>query len=407
MDKQEITYLFNRYLNNNCTKEELQQLLKHFNITQHEDLLRELVIKQLGKSYEEGFEEQLAVKNAFSKTDNFLLKQLAINKIKESKWKRYKYASIAASVIFILIGISYYYITEPALEKHKKEIVKSNQAPGKSQATLTLANGQTIKLDDKLAGEIVEQSDIKVYKQQDGQLVYQVNNKSSGERAGKQIVAFNTIRTPKGGQYQVVLPDGSKVWLNAASSLRFPVSFTGEERIVELTGEAYFDISKNMKKPFLVKTAEQLVRVLGTQFNINNYEDAGGVKTTLVEGKIAVSINNTKDGLAGQRILKPGQQALVKHSIEVKQANMEEALAWRNGWFVFNDAYLKDILKQLTRWYAVEVDWESVPHLRYNGAIPRNVNLSKALEMLEKTSTTSFKLTEGKITCKETSMERN
>lgn len=401
MEKQKITFLFYRYLNNNCTKEELQQLLTYFKIADHEGALRDLILKQLEETCEEGFEDRPAVIDAFKQTDRFLEKRLAVDKIKKWEWNRY--TSVAALMAVVLvIAISYY----NASKTGKKDSIKSvdiDKAPGKNRATLTLSNGHAIELNDNLTGEIAEESNIKVYKQQDGQIVYQVYENKKEETAVKQALAFNTINTPQGGQYQVVLPDGSKVWLNAASSLRFPVKFIGNERLVELSGEGYFDISQDMKKPFLVKTGDQLVQVLGTQFNINNYHDADGIRTTLVEGKVMVSVNVGKDTEAKQRVLEPGQQSLVQQtlkSIQVKEVDMESTLAWKNGWFIFNDTDLKDILKQLARWYVIEVDWQHVPSLRYNGAIPRNVNLSKALEMLERTSTVSFKLTEGKITCK-------
>jgi transmembrane sensor len=208
-------------------------------------------------------------------------------------------------------------------------------------------------------------------------------------------VQYNVLTTPKGGQYQVLLPDGTAVLLNAASSLRFPTAFTGREREVELKGEAYFDVSKNAAKPFRVKLpsaagAERTVDVLGTSFNIMAYPDEPFIKTTLVTGAVKVSSDNAS------ALLSPGQQALMdRKDIKVEKANIEEAIAWKNNEFYFNNTSIYSIMRQISRWYNVEVSYKDSLNVFLNGNIRKNVNASKVFSMLELTGEVRFR-TEGK-----------
>jgi ferric-dicitrate binding protein FerR (iron transport regulator) len=257
-------------------------------------------------------------------------------------------------------------------------------APGGNRATLTLADGSVILLDDAMMGKIAEQEGMKVTKAEDGLLTYTFIPSEKGVATAAQ---FNTISTPKGGQYQIVLADGTKVWLNAASSLTFPTSFTGNERSVELSGEGYFEVNtvrgldvKNI--PFIVKTADQEVTVLGTHFNINSYADEASTITTLMEGSIQVSQLST----SSSKLLKPGQQSVVtlNKGINVSTVNSSSAMAWKNGLFQFEGSDIKNVMRQFSRWYDVEVEFESrVPDIKLWGEVYRNVNASQALEILE------------------------
>jgi hypothetical protein len=258
--------------------------------------------------------------------------------------------------------------------------------PGGNKAVLTLANGATIALDGASNGLLAQQGSINIQKLVNGQLAYSQDTKQGGNNGA---AFYNTITTPRGGQYQATLTDGTKVWLNAASSIRFPVGFAENERSVEITGEVYFEVAKNAGKPFRVQTATSVVEVLGTHFNVNAYNDEQVVKTTLVEGKVRV--NTTGSSV----YLKPGQQSSVLQSGKIKvetNADVEEARAWKNGSFQFKSADLKTILRQIARWYDVDIIYKGDVNLHFTGQLTRNINASKVFEQLELTGEVHFKI---------------
>lgn len=312
--------------------------------------------------------------------------------VQRSWFNIYKLAS-AAIIIAVLSSGLYYYINRPAEEPSlvmKEEPVLNDAVPGANIAVLTLADGSQISLDDANNGEIAFEAGIHIRKTAEGRLVYEAMPALTGSEHQN---LFNTISTPRGGQYQINLPDGSKVWLNAASSLKYPVAFNGNERLVELKGEAYFDIAHDRAKPFRVKSGTQVVEVFGTEFNINSYENEPVIKTTLLRGSVKVFqvLNNSS------AFLKPGQQSNTSSSglLTLSQADVSQVIAWKNGHFLFNDMDLLDIMRQLERWYDVDVDYSNIPETHYNGNISRNVNLSRVLKMLEVTGQVKFKI-EGK-----------
>lgn len=307
----------------------------------------------------------------------------------------FKYISAAAVLAIVFGGFYYFQIQNPNSFPGLSQTEKKNLdiLPGTNKAILTLANGSKVILDENTSSDISDQDGIKIYKEKNGQLVYTIlNNKVLN---ADKIIAYNTISTPKGGQYQVILPDGTKVWLNAASSLKYPEAFSGKQRLVVLTGEAYFEVAKNKLMPFRVQSQNQNVEVLGTHFNINSYLDDNTIKTTLLEGSIQVS--NSKYS----KLLKPGEQsisgireqALIKIATDVDTG---DETAWKNGLFQFNDSELKVILNQLERWYDIKIDYAHVPDKRYNGMVPRKSKLSEVLKMLEKTGNIKFELEEGR-----------
>ncbi|MBG6235269.1 hypothetical protein IWX76_001837 [Pedobacter sp. CAN_A7] len=289
-----------------------------------------------------------------------------------------KYVAAAVAVLAITVAIYFFNIKKQSIPFHYKSslsAVKDIPAGG-NKATLTLANGTQLSLTDAANGVLLNQSGIAITKIADGQLVYKVNGKSD-----KQFIADdNTIATPKGGQYQVLLEDGSKVWLNAASSLKFPAQFTGKERKVELSGEAYFEISPRKNMPFHVVANGTKVTVLGTHFNVMAYADGGGVKTTLLEG--AVKLISGKS----TTLLIPGQQGIttLTGSFDVSKADLESAVAWKNGYFQFNNADLPEIMRQLSRWYDIDVVFKNKgKHYEFVGEISRSYSLVKVLKILE------------------------
>lgn len=303
----------------------------------------------------------------------------------------------AAAVVLLALGSVIYLYSGGKSLFQKQRSYASDAAPGSNKAILVLANGQKISLSDINNGDVAKEAGLSITKTADGQLVYNiVDDKSSG--ATKEDT-FNTIETPKGGVWQIKLPDGSSVWLNAASSLTYPISFSkGKKRMVELKGEAYFEVSKDKDHPFVVKTAKQEVEVLGTSFNINSYADESDVKTTLLEGSVRVM-----PYLAGQQpdVLKPGEQAtLNEKGMNIKEVDAEESIDWKNGYFMFNNERQENIMRKIARWYNVQIEYAdaSAKDVMYYGSISRFENVSKVLRKFEQTGEVRFEINKNKIT---------
>lgn len=302
---------------------------------------------------------------------------------------------VAAALALVLSSVYYfnYSILQKPFTSPKMAVVQDIN-PGGNKAVLTLSNGSKVNLTDASKGNIAHQQGAELKLNQGGQLVY-----SSGVATATELI-YNTIETRNGGQYQVVLPDGTKVWINAASSLRYPVNFVGNDRIVELSGEAYFEVAKNKAKPFKVVTAGQQVTVLGTHFNISAYPTENLTKTTLLEGSVKVNLINFTHSV----IIKPGQQASVaeqsgEQKIEVQEVDADDAVAWKNGYFMFNNETLEDILRKISRWYDVEIvsTDPKKSQLRFSGSISRYSNVSQVLKKLELTESVRFKIEGRKI----------
>lgn len=298
---------------------------------------------------------------------------------------KYRYAA-AAALTGILAATVFLY--RPATHKDQPAAVAAvsqNIPAGGNKAVLTLANGKEIMLSDAGAGDIVKQAGLRIYKTATGEIVYEATATGNASDTG-----INRIATPRGGQYSVVLQDGSKVWLNAASTLSYPVNFSAGERRVTLQGEAYFEVAKNADRAFKVITATQTVEVLGTHFNVDAYSDNALVRTTLLEGSVKVV---TAPGT--QLMLKPGEQARLNNqtgALQKSNVSEEDVIAWKNGYFIFNDTWLSDVLLQLSRWYDVQVDLSTVPRIRYSGTIPRRKTLQEVLAMLEFTGNRHFEI---------------
>ena len=303
----------------------------------------------------------------------------------------------AAAVVLIALGSLIYLYSGGKSLFHKQRTYASDAAPGSNKAILVLADGQKISLSDIHNGDVAKEAGLSITKTADGQLVYNILDDKSGGAAKEDT--FNTIETPKGGVWQIKLPDGSSVWLNAASSLTYPLSFAkGKKRIVELKGEAYFEVSKDKDHPFVVKTAKQEVEVLGTSFNINSYADESEVKTTLLEGSVKVM-----PYLAGQQpdVLKPGEQAILnERSMNIKEVDAEESIDWKNGYFMFNNERQENIMRKIARWYNVQIEYAdpSAKEVMYYGSISRFENVSKVLRKFEQTGEVRFEINKNKIT---------
>lgn len=303
----------------------------------------------------------------------------------------------AAIILLSIASIAYFYIGANKFNELNKPYA-SDAIPGSNKAVLVLADGRRISLSDVNKGAVAKEAGLSITKTSDGQLIYTVAdvNTKSGQSVRN---AFNTIETPKGGMWQVKLPDGSSVWLNAASSLTYPLSFSdGQNRVVELKGEAYFEVAKDALHPFIVKTARQEVEVLGTHFNINSYPDENAVKTTLLEGSVRVKANQKE---RDAETLKLGQQSvLTAGAFSVKNVDVEEAIDWKNGYFMFNNEKQESIMRKIARWYNVQVDYADAAarEVTYYGSISRFENVSKILRKFEQTGEVRFEVEKNKIT---------
>ncbi len=294
----------------------------------------------------------------------------------------------AAAAAILIGGLSSLFVFRAVRNGGEKENAQAATAavqPGGQKALLTLADGSVVELDSTGAMTIPGQGNASV-QAAGGQLTY--NTAGEGDAP-----IFNTLRTPRGGQFKIILADGTKVWMNAGSSLKYPTAFGATERLVELSGEAYFEVEKDAAKPFRVKVQDMAVDVLGTDFNIMAYEEEAAVNTTLVNGAVKVS------GSGDSQLLKPGQQASLSRSgnLSVKEADVEEAIAWKNGLFIFQDADLQTVMRQLARWYDIEIEYEGRPaDMKLNGAVFRNYSLSQVLTVLKATGL-QFKMEAKKL----------
>ncbi|WP_293312981.1 FecR family protein [Pedobacter sp. UBA5917] len=294
----------------------------------------------------------------------------------------------AAAVVFITLSVTAYI----SLNKKKEHVFATDVAPGKNKAILTLADGKKISLSDATTGNIAEDAGLSITKTADGQLVYNISEPENVDDK-----RLNTISTPNGGQWQIRLPDGSTVWLNAASSIQYPLNIgKADQRVVKLDGEAYFEVAKDKLHPFIVETDKQSVEVLGTHFNINSYRDEIVTKTTLLEGSVRVLHKSTNE----TEVLKPGEQSIVSASgIDVKEADVDEAIAWKEGYFKFNNEKQVSILRKLARWYNVEVEYADpeAKEVMYYGTVSRFEKISKVLTKLEQTGQVRFDIKTNKI----------
>lgn len=370
--------LIQRYKDNLATEKELQALFGM------------LSTDELNAAMEEDMNREIAALKQQAKKQTYRGTML---------WYRY----LAASVILIAISSVFFYQHLRDAEKKSAAIrAMNNIRPGRNMAYLTLSNGKRLALNNAANGAIAKEAGVSITKTAAGQLVYTLTDHPG--QATDTVNTFNTIETPKGGQYQVILPDGSKLWLNAASSLKYPTSFAALKiRQVELTGEGYFEVAKD-KKTFIVKTPQQKVEVLGTHFNINAYADEPDVKTTLLEGSVHVTaLAANSEGHTARGVLKPGEQSVLTGSgIEIKEVETDEAVAWKNGQFMFASEPITGIMRKIARWYNVDVEYKGdVAGKKFTGTVSRYANVLDVLQTLELTNRIHFKINGRIITVTE------
>jgi hypothetical protein len=346
MNIEEAQELLKRYADNQCTPEE-------------KILVERWYLKESGESSSAIFAENLEGLND----------EMWLGTLKKAGLK----SAAAAILLFFAFGI-YFYRSPEAAPNEQKVMKPADPLPGGSKAVLTLSNGTQIILDDIAIGKLAVQGNITIFKSENGQVIYDAS--AAANETGE--AGNNTISTPRGGQYQVILPDGSKVWLNSDSSINFPTSFTGAQRNVSLTGEAYFEVASNPQKPFNVSANRSKISVLGTHFNLMAYSDEAFLRATLLEGSIRVSSG------AASLLVKPGEQADIKsENIIVSEADIAGSIAWKNGYFYFKKTDIKAVMRQISRWYDLDVEYRGeIPKTEFSGKMYRNVNATKVLEIL-------------------------
>ncbi|WP_316839874.1 FecR family protein [Pedobacter gandavensis] len=380
MDNEHFNKLIEHYIHQTATAEEQQELSDWYDRENNRDIIWPSISED---------EEKIVDQRIFS---NIVFH----TQPKRNGFKRiWQPFTIAASIV-ICVGIAFYFYQNN--QGISTEITTQNDiAPGGNKAFLTLSDGKRITLTDAKNGELAEQSGVKISKTAEGQLIYTV---SSLPNEKNPVNVYNTIETPRGGTYHVRLPDGTKVWLNAASTLRFPSSFAGavNRKVELLSGEAYFEVAKDKKHPFIVNTDQQEIMVLGTHFNINSYRDEQLAKTTLLEGSVSISLLDKKGKRKTSLIIKPNEQAVFDgENLKIINGDTEQVLAWKNGLFQFENADVKTVLRNFARWYDIDIVYQGkVKPFNFTGEIYRNLNLSEALDGLRFTGL-NFKIVGRRI----------
>lgn len=383
-----LAYLFNRYTTGTCSDEEREEYLAMVRMDQYVAGLQQLIEQEV----QEGEAADSLTAEERNRILNAIMQQQTtpVISMQPRKARRFIWWSAAAVLVLLVTTVSLWQHRQPERGAAGTIVAKHQDVPpGASKAVLTLADGTQITLDTAANGKLAQQGGAVISQTGNGQLIY-----SSTGSQQQSAALYNTLATPRGGQYQLVLPDGSRVWLNAASSIRYPAVFAGKERKVEITGEAYFEVEKNPAMPFIVQANNMEVRVLGTHFNINAYSDEATTRTTLLQGSVAVK----KEAATAQ--LYPGQQASISATqtvFQIKTVDTDAAVAWKNGYFSFKDAGLQEIMRQASKWYDVEVVFEGkVPEVQFSGEIGRGLTLNQFLSILEQTRI-PYKITDKKL----------
>ena len=387
MERSFLQNLIRRYYDNSITEEERQQLFAAMD-TDEENLKEAIAAELADHEVEPAFQNRdydSLIRKVMQVDDGItgIPERKTVKHISLFNRTWFKYAAVI--VLLVIAGYWLYLRQQPdppeqTLAETKQPVI----APGKEGAILTLSDGRQVVLDSLGNGLVADQQGTKVTLK-NGQLGYDASAASEAK--------YNKMTTPRGRQFHLQLPDGTSVWLNAASSITYPTAFTGKERTVFITGEAYFDVAQNAHKPFRVKVNDQLdVEVLGTAFNVNAYADEEAIRTTLLTGKIRAVVESLKRGNSSKQnkkdlVLKPGQQVIVSQEqlVQLKEnVNLNKVMAWRKGYFDFADADVPEVMRQLQRWYDIEVEYEgAVPNKVFSGKVGRDLNLADVLAILK------------------------
>jgi len=385
----QFSELLQRYLAQNLSEEELDEFLEAVADPRYQpeieaaldaDLRKELVNSIAGREREEKVWSSLLQKIEIPKAQTIQGKVRKMNVM-------WKWAAAAAVIIFMVGGL-YWFNSKRTTNPTTETVLQDVKAPVINKAMITLANGQQIVLDSVHNGTLAEQGNISIIKKEDGQIAYE-------GAASSAAISYNTLSNPRGSKViSLTLSDGSKVWLNAASSLKYPTSFSGKERKVQITGEAYFEVAHNAAMPFKVDKEGMEVTVLGTHFNVNAYDDEPDMKVTLLQGRVKVTEGQN------EVIITPGQQAIVTQALQLKiddSADLDKVMAWKNGKFQFDSEDLETIMRQLSRWYDVDVEYNQKTDRHFTGIISRNATVSEVLKMLQMTGVMHFEVEGRKV----------
>ncbi len=376
MENKHIQILVEKYIDGTASPEEEAALMEWYNNSNQQD------IEWLGLEEEEKEKLRLNILKAIHE---------AHFESRKKKFGWFRVAAAAAVLVSLSVG-GYFLFHKQTVMPAPEEMVAQAISPGSSGATLVLSNGQSITLGASATGTIARQGQTTLQKQNDSLLVYLNRGKKT---VSSQEIEYNTLKTSRGHQYSLILPDGTKVWLNAASSLKYPTAFTGKIRTVKLSGEAYFEVVHDAGQPFRVVTSKQVVKDIGTHFNVNAYPEDSVVKTTLLEGAVKVTLTDNQ----ASRLLHPGEQAVADQQINVRKVDVSAAVAWKNGQFIFRSTPVKSIMQQVARWYDVEVIYkdDEVADRSVWGSVSRYAQVSEVLDMIELTGVAHFKIDGHKI----------
>ncbi|HEX5025063.1 MAG TPA: FecR domain-containing protein [Agriterribacter sp.] len=377
---QQLKELFRKYLENRCTPAQAEQVFQWLEADEHSSVQRQLINELMNSQYGRKDVDDTELNQVLERNADSIMQKIGEIEVFTVSPRKIAWWRLSAAVMAVIFSGTLAYLWFSFKDTHEqrpvavqKKLHNSDIQPGRNKAVLILDSGKEVVLDEVKNGDVTQQGNSRIVKV-DGRLAYH-------QEGNLGLVVYNTIATPRGGQYQVVLADGSKVWLNAASSLRYPTSFPGKERVVELTGEGYFEVAKNAEQPFHVKVNNMDVQVLGTHFNIMAYHDERNVKTTLLEGSVKINTGNNT------ALLEPGQQARLQNASLTIAGNVdvEEVVAWKNGYFQFErNANLQQVMRQIARWYDVEITYEgNIPVRSFGGKISRDSNLSEVLKVLQ------------------------
>ncbi len=385
-DSSSIQILFAKYIDGKASIAETEHLFQLIGENKHDAEIISLLNSELDNTaIEEQYDPAWETTLNKIKHQVYRLPETSVEKSTIRLWPRI--IAITAAVVLIVFGV-YFFNNNKGIDGNSSHLLANDIAPGKVGATLTLANGKKIRLSDAVNGEIAKESGISITKTADGQVVYQIKSNQGDPDE------INTLSTAKGETYILTLPDQSKVWLNAASSLTYNAALTEHGvRRVKLSGEAYFEVAKDKAHPFIVESGNQQVEVLGTHFNVNAYQDEKVFRTTLLEGSVKVSENGQT------RVMVPGIQAVnAGGDIKLSKVDTELAVAWKSNNFIFDRLDIKEIMRIIERWYNVEVIYkEEITAGTFWGSVSRFDNVSKVLISLEATGNVHFKIEGRKI----------
>jgi ferric-dicitrate binding protein FerR (iron transport regulator) len=379
MEHQRLEYLIEQFSNGRITAEELQELNQWYDSVDYG-------YKSFDKWINDAGGENELVDELFSRFERIPKSRKRITYLRPV----YRLTAMAASILLI-IAVGVILNNKKKIKLSANNISEKPVVPGSQKAILKLANGEKIILDDQHPGKVASQYGTSIVKNNKGQIVYS----NSADSANLTDRLYNTIETPRGGKFSVVLPDGTVAWLNAASTLKYPLRFSKNERRVELTGEAYFEVAHNKDQPFKVISKNQEVRVLGTHFDVKAYEDDDAVSTTLLQGSVLIHNN----ALNKSKLLVPGQQAnLTLNDMQIGEVNVQQVVSWKKGYFLFDHNNIKDIMKLISRWYDVDIRYVDIDQREtFGGTFSEYSDLKEMLQNLQQLGHVHFKLDGRKI----------